>query len=285
MTSLTISPARLEGAEAIREVSNACFEHDYILDMLEAFLGSGKVLVAREDDEPAGFVKVERAPDGSSWLSALRVVPSLRRRGIGERLCRACEDTARREGSGAIRLWTSRNNTGAVGLFEGLSYRRVGSFTRWWAEAESLPSAPPGRPADVPSVLRQVRATAILKASGGYVPLELKFCRLDAALLRTLRSSQRLYHDSQGGACILDGEVWGALGEPMIELTLLGDDVPSQLAAAAGLAAERAVRSVGAFLPAGPPWDVQAEEVGLRPATWGRRATLYEKELQPAGEA
>lgn len=284
MHSVAISPARWEDVDAIRAVSDACLDHDYVLDMLDAFLASGSVLVARDVDTPVGYVKVERALDDSSWLSALRVVPNHRRLGIGARLCRACEVAARRAGSTLLRLWTSRHNAPAMGLFEALTYRRVGSFTRWWGELDQLHSASPSRPADAGSAWHGVHNSTLHEASGGYAPVELKFCRLDASLLETLRASHRLYRDRRGAACVLDGESWSAFGDPTVELTLLGDDVRAQVAAAAGFGAERDARYVGAFLPAGPAWDRQAEAAGLQPASWGRFATLYEKDLAPASQ-
>jgi GNAT superfamily N-acetyltransferase len=85
------------------------------------------MLVAFADEQPVGSVSLvdhdmERpAPELaalSPWLSGLFVVPSMRRRGVGSVLVRACEEHAERLGSRALFLYTER----ARGFYERLGW-------------------------------------------------------------------------------------------------------------------------------------------------------------------
>ncbi len=273
-----ITRGTLHDREAVREVCEACYEDDYILRMGDAFLSTGTVLLARaEEEEPVGLVRLTVAMDGSSWLSALRVVPSRRRKGIGGVLCRACEDVARENRSTVIRLWTEETNEAAYSLFRELSYRTVRVFTRWWtSEMADLPVPEPAR--DIHEAWRRVLEADVYQASAGYTPLSLRFCRMSEPLLAELADAGRLFLDSSGAPCVLDSHVWGSFGQKMVEVTVLGDDIAAQLRAAGAFAPSDYV-GVGTFLPADDPWPDLAERAGLQQGSWGNRAVLCEKSI------
>ncbi len=260
----------------------ATAEDDYLLQMMDVFLATGTVFLARIGDQPAGVVKVDRALDGSSWLSALRVVPSFRRQGLGAALCHACDAAGAQWGSTAIRLWTGARNLEANGVFASVGYHRVGLFTRWWGEVEPDRRDLPERPASAGEVLTRARTAAVYEASRGYVPLRLRFCRLSEPLLEDLHQADRLYLDAKGRPCVLDPEIWRDFERDVVELTVLGDDLSAQVGAASRLGAASGMVSVGAYLPYEPPWPTRAARAGLTMGTWGTRAVLYEKRLVPA---
>lgn len=277
-SNVEISRADVRDRDAVRQVCEACYKDDYILRMGDRFLTTGTVLMARVKDEPVGLVRLTTTIDGAGWLSALRVVPSKRHEGVGTALCRACEEVAARNGSGTMRLWTEETNDAAYSLFRGLSYRKVGVFTRWWGEALGEGEVPRAS-REVGDIWPRVSATKLYGASR-YVPIELRFCRLSETVIRNLASSQRLYQDDLGGPCILDRDVWKAFGEDMVELTLLADNVAAQVRAAWALASGTSSHRMGTFLPAGEPWSGIAEDAGLREGDWGNRAVLCEKVLR-----
>ena len=73
------------------------------------------MFVAFADERPVGSVSLVdhdmEQPAAelaalSPWLSGLFVVPSMRRRGVGSRLVKACEESAERLGNQALFLYT-----------------------------------------------------------------------------------------------------------------------------------------------------------------------------------
>ncbi len=280
MNNVAISPAGLNDKEAVRRVSRACYEDDYVLSYLDHMLQNGTLLLARVAQEAAGFVYFDRALDGSLWLSSLRVVPSRRRQGLGVALCRAGETLARKAGSDAIRLWTAESNAPARALFEGLGYRHLADFTRWWLEVGPETSESPPEAVDSAGVWSAIEQSSLLQASQGLLPLDLKFCRFGTYLKRQLGTSGWLYADARGVPIVLSPDIWKVFNSRTVELTVLGDDVEASVKAAAGHASEANLEAVGTFLPYGRLWAKKARRAGLKLGTWGRHARLYAKQIR-----
>lgn len=78
-----------------------------------------------------GFVQLVRHPPSHApyvgyWVFSLTIFhPLCRRLGIGERLCNAILDRARREGSEEIFLIVRQNNHPAVALYQKLGFSRI----------------------------------------------------------------------------------------------------------------------------------------------------------------
>ena len=280
MIKVAISPAGPEEKEAVRRVSRACYEDDYVLAVLDHMLRNGTLLLARVAQEAAGFVYFDLALDGGLWLSALRVVPSRRKQGIGAALCRAGEALARKAESDAIRLWTAESNAPARALFESLGYRHVTDFTRWWLEVGPETSESPPDALDSVGGWSAIGQSSLLQASKGFLPLDLKFCRFGANLKPRLGSSEWLYADARGVPILLNPDIWNEFETPTVELTVLGDEVEASVKAAVGYASEANLEAVGTFLPYGVSWAKTARGAGLKMGTWGRQAGLYEKQIR-----
>lgn len=278
MNDIVISQATSRDREALRRVSQACYEDDYVLAILEDMLQTGTVLLASSREEPAGFVYFDTALDGSTWLSSLRVIPSRRRQGIGEALCRAGERVATEAGSQEIRLWTAESNAAARALFEDLSYHHITDFTRWWRALEAEEPRQPTPVTDPSGVPGGIRHSTLLEDSRGYVPLSLKFCRFEDTL-EALPERGGLYLTANGDPLVLDDEIWEMFDSPTVELTLLGDDLRGAIEAALGHAAAAGREGVGTYLPYGTPWAERARRIGLELGTWGRHARLYAKKI------
>ena len=279
MNKVAISPAGPEEKEAVRRVSRACYEDDYVLVVLDHMLQSGTLLLARIAQEAAGFVYFDLALDGSLWLSSLRVVPSRRGQGIGAALCRAGEALAREAGSDAIRLWTAESNAPARTLFEGLGYRHVTDFTRWWMQVGPETSESPPDALNSLGGWSAIGQSSVLQASKGFLPFDLKFCRFGADLKGRLESSGWLYADARRVPIVLNPDIWNEFKSQTVELTVLGDEVEASVKAAAGYASEASLEAVGTFLPYGVSWAETARRAGLKMGTWGRHARLYVKQI------
>ena len=79
-------------------------------------------LVTEVDGIVAGYVAVERQPDGSGYIDFLGVAASCRRRGLGAGLVRAGVTELRRIGADPIHLTVRDDNVGARALYASLGF-------------------------------------------------------------------------------------------------------------------------------------------------------------------
>ncbi|HYE49741.1 MAG TPA: GNAT family N-acetyltransferase [Azospirillaceae bacterium] len=103
-----------------REVIRAAFDRQAT--------GEVAMLVADLGGFPVGqaWIEYDRASGGPPSLWAVRVLPPLRRHGIGARLLAAAEDAVRAGGSDRVSLTVERSNPAARRFYERLGYREVG---------------------------------------------------------------------------------------------------------------------------------------------------------------
>jgi ribosomal protein S18 acetylase RimI-like enzyme len=99
--------------------------------------------IAFADDEPVGLAMLGLRA-GEAWIGGLGVVPSMRRRKLGERLMVAVLNEARARGVAVARLEVICENEGAIALYERLGFERARDLEVW-----SLPGAA-GPLADAP---------------------------------------------------------------------------------------------------------------------------------------
>ena len=93
-------------------------------------------LVAMRNDDHLGLVNLGlRGRD--AWIGGLGVVPSERRRGIGQRLMEAVHEEARARGVERVWLEVIVENRQAIALYEALGYEHVRELEVW-----SLPGTP-----------------------------------------------------------------------------------------------------------------------------------------------
>jgi ribosomal protein S18 acetylase RimI-like enzyme len=79
-------------------------------------------LVAERDGRIAGYVAVERQPDGSGYIDFLGIDPAFRRQGIGSELIRAGVAALAELGCERFHLTVREDNTGARALYAGLGF-------------------------------------------------------------------------------------------------------------------------------------------------------------------
>ena len=76
------------------------------------------LFLAKEGDEPAGYVALRHEPDGSFVIEQLFVVPGHERRGVGHRLLDYAEGYAIAERAPALRIVVERDNVPARDFYQ-----------------------------------------------------------------------------------------------------------------------------------------------------------------------
>jgi GNAT superfamily N-acetyltransferase len=99
----------------ISRISKASGYDDYINEIGPSYMNDGTILVCYID-VLCGFLKIEMLPDGSAWLSGIRVDPEHWRMGIGESLTNAALLFAISRGSGYARMLINSENHRSVSL-------------------------------------------------------------------------------------------------------------------------------------------------------------------------
>lgn len=129
----TIRAARRADADAIAAFTSDTFSWgDYVADSFVSWLEDPDVEVAvaaDDEDEPVALARVRMLSDREGWISAARVRPDHRRRGIGSALNDWCVDWIGRQGGIVARLQIETWNEPAHKQVLGLGYRAVVQVT------------------------------------------------------------------------------------------------------------------------------------------------------------
>ena len=144
----TIRPVRPDDAPALRRMRE---EAGWDLEKVPAWIaaslsGERPTWVAELDGQAVGMVSLEltdpdpEVADGKdiAAVTSLSVLASAVRRGIGRGLTVFAEEQARTLGARVLTLNTRPTNAAALGLYEGLGYRRWKEEDRSWGRAVFL---------------------------------------------------------------------------------------------------------------------------------------------------
>jgi ribosomal protein S18 acetylase RimI-like enzyme len=101
-------------------------------------LRDSRLLVAEHEGRVAGTITLypDASREGWGWparwagIRAVAVIPSARGHGIGRRLTQECIRLARADGAQAVCLHTAAFMEAAVGMYEGLGFRRRPEYDR-----------------------------------------------------------------------------------------------------------------------------------------------------------
>jgi ribosomal protein S18 acetylase RimI-like enzyme len=94
--------------------------------VLEA-LARDLLFLAKEADEPAGYVALRHEPDGAYVIEQLFVVPGHERRGVGHRLLDYAEGYAIAERAPALRIVVEQDNARARDFYRRAGFVPVGT--------------------------------------------------------------------------------------------------------------------------------------------------------------
>lgn len=111
----------------ISEISAGSGYDDYINSIGPAYMEDG-VIVLSDSERVEGFAKVNFQPDGSAWLSGLRVRPEARRFGIGASLTDYLIDLSLKHGCNEVRMLIEDGNFKSVNLALKKGFSPVSSF-------------------------------------------------------------------------------------------------------------------------------------------------------------
>ena len=132
-----IEPATWRDLNSLRQLEQVCFPNDAwpLWDLIGVLTFPHVVrLKAMSDGQMVGFIAADiRRSEGLAWIATIGVLPEYRQQGIGTALLRACEN---RLVVPRIRLSVRASNGAAIRLYERLSYRRAGVWSRYYADGE-----------------------------------------------------------------------------------------------------------------------------------------------------
>jgi [ribosomal protein S18]-alanine N-acetyltransferase len=140
IVEVTLRGYRQEDLEAMWALDVVCFEPVFRFSKramrLFAETAGALVAVAESDGELVGFaiVQMEMGRDGSrGYVVTLDVAEAWRRRGLARRLMEELEAKAAAAGADGMELHVYVENDGALRLYEGMGYRRVGIAENFYA--------------------------------------------------------------------------------------------------------------------------------------------------------
>ncbi len=142
--TVVIADASLRDLERLYNIEAECFEEEaftkaQIAELLKDYNSIG--LVARVDAQIVGFVIGTICVDGrvlQGHICTIEVLPSFRRRGIGEKLLEEIEKVFRQQGVKTFALEVREDNVAAICLYRKLGYGAIGRLKHYYGTRHGL---------------------------------------------------------------------------------------------------------------------------------------------------
>lgn len=115
MSRLHIRRATENDWPEISRISREAGYEDYINRVGKRYLDDGVVIICNSD-VTCGFLKIELLPDGSSWLSGIRVDPQHRKIGVAASLTNSALLYSSMAGCSIVRMLIQYENTASINL-------------------------------------------------------------------------------------------------------------------------------------------------------------------------
>ncbi|MCL5799697.1 MAG: GNAT family N-acetyltransferase [Candidatus Thermoplasmatota archaeon] len=122
-----VRKATAEDWGSISRISSIAMYDDYINKIGPSYLKAGDTYVL-EKGNLLGFLKIQYMPDGSLYLSGLRVDPAARRKGVGEALTRYATSLGSDSGKNGARVLIQPENNASLSLSRKLGFSPIEFF-------------------------------------------------------------------------------------------------------------------------------------------------------------
>jgi ribosomal-protein-alanine N-acetyltransferase len=142
--TVIVKDASMKCLERLYEIEKECFAEEafkknQISLLLEDYNSIG--LMAEESGEIVGFIVGMIYPNGkvvSGHILTIDVLPSHRRKGIGEKLLKEMENIFAQKGVQACLLEVREGNVAAINLYHKLGYKDVGRLENYYGKAHGI---------------------------------------------------------------------------------------------------------------------------------------------------
>ena len=142
--TVTVQDASMKCLERLYEIEKECFvEEAFTKKQISLLLTdyNSISLTAEENEEIVGFIVGMIYPEGrevNGHILTIDVLPSCRRRGIGQRLLMEMENIFVRQGVQACLLEVREGNVAAINLYHKLGYRDIGRLENYYGKAHGI---------------------------------------------------------------------------------------------------------------------------------------------------
>jgi len=280
----SIRKATLEDRDAVKELCiSAVGPDDYVILMLDDLIKRATVLIALDKGKAIGMMAYHRQMDASAWISSARTHPDYQRKGVAALIMRSCEDLAREDGGGTLRLWTESDNESGKAAFMKSGFREVGRFTRM-----SAPPAKTGLSEDFGPLAyserlwTRVQSSEVLSKSGFYLNHGFGFLKITRGLFKTLVDKGFVYGWGRNLAVMSE---FMLVGMETLEAQILLDDPRETLKDLPAIAGANNMEQVHTFLPHDAEMIGAARNAGFGLMEWGMEAILCEKDVRSIRQA
>jgi len=277
--SLKVRIARPSDARLVaRLVTRSAGSRDYVLRILDEVIVDKSLFLAWNDDELVGMTHLDKALDGSGWLSMARTDPDWRRRGIALFLQQYVARYGAKRGLRALRLWTLATNTPAIQACAKGGFKPV-------CEAAHISCSIRGRRTTNPLSavepmnrdMLALRQSPYLREMNHYFAYSWYFVKFTRKLLRKLLRRGELYLAEESIFVLAQPDM--SFGAPYCSFALLNGPAVSSLQRVRKAAAKFGRVRLGGYVPYNVHLLKRAEEAGFKRSSWANRCIVFEKRI------